>query len=297
MSFWVITDSGLGGLSIAVRCFQMLEVTPKSAEGASGGELVYVNAVPHADRGYNAMAPRDERRDTFRTLLRCVIRDLQPQGVFVACHSLSLFLPELDGKFEGLLDLRGMVEPTLELGRQVLAGTEDELVYFATPSTVAEGVYRNALIAEHPEWAERVHQQACPELASTISADSNGDSARALIEKFAKQALSGVAPEKSVCGILSCTHFGYRADFFRAALAEHCPNPSRILDPNEAAAMELTEMVGTPERFRFISPYQIPEFERQTVSGFLNPVSALVAEGFRNGEVREEWAVMGNREK
>ena len=290
MSFWVITDSGLGGLSIAARCFQMLEVTPKSAAAVSGDELVYVNAVPHKDRGYNTMVSRAERLQTFRGLLQRVNRDLQPQGILVACHSLSLFLPELKDEFGSALDLRGVVEPTRTLGRKILADTEEELMIFATPSTVAESVYKKALTAEHPEWKRRIHEQACPELASAISADAHGDSACSLIEHYVREALARMAPKKSVCGILGCTHYGYRSGFFRAALAKHWPNASQVLDPNEVAAAELAEVLPAAERFCFISPYPIPEFEQQTVSGFLHPVSPTVANGFLNEEVREDWS-------
>jgi glutamate racemase len=291
MSFWVITDSGLGGLSIAARCMQMLEVAPKSAAAISGGELVYVNAVPHEDRGYNTMTSRAGRLKTFRALLQRVNRALQPEGILIACHSLSLFLPELKDEFSSALDLRGVVESTRSLARKTLADTEEELVIFATPATVAESVYKNALTVEHPEWAGRIHEQACPELASALSADAHGDAAHARVEHFVREALARIAPEKPVCGILGCTHYGYRADFFQAALTKHWPNASHVLDPNEAAALELTAMIGTPERFRFISPYPIPEFEMQTVSGFLQPISATVANAFRNGEIREDWSV------
>lgn len=287
---WVITDSGLGGLSIAARCLQILAEFPPAADSNPTGELVYVNAVPRVDRGYNAMPSRQERLRTFRSLLRQVQRELQPQSIFVACHSLSLFLPELQEEFGEGLDLRGVVEPTLDLGRTVLAETEEDLVIFATPSTVAESVYKNALTTEHPEWSGRIHEQSCPELASSISADAEGSSVQALIRRFVQQALARIATERPVSGILGCTHYGYRAELFRAALAEHGPPSSRILDPNASVAAALASMVGRPESFRFISPYPIPEFERQTVSGFLHPISPAAAKGFLNQEVREGWS-------
>ena len=77
----VITDSGLGGLSVCAKLLQLLS-EPAGANypnySAEDLQITYINAVPSNNRGYNSMSGRAEQLKTFEissgTLKRFLLR-------------------------------------------------------------------------------------------------------------------------------------------------------------------------------------------------------------------------------
>ncbi|MEC8543480.1 MAG: hypothetical protein VXY89_07975, partial [SAR324 cluster bacterium] len=86
----VVTDSGLGGLSV---CADLLKAPTGSA--AKNTELLYVNAAPDPRRSYNSMESLAEKQDVFQTFLHRLANSYQPDHIFVACHTLSALLSEI----------------------------------------------------------------------------------------------------------------------------------------------------------------------------------------------------------
>ncbi|MBT4713599.1 MAG: hypothetical protein HOB84_02360, partial [Candidatus Marinimicrobia bacterium] len=58
---WMITDSGLGGLSVCAGLEKALSLNDKGR----GIELLYVNATPDDRIGYNSLNTQQERIDLF----------------------------------------------------------------------------------------------------------------------------------------------------------------------------------------------------------------------------------------
>ena len=85
----VITDSGLGGLSV---CADLLKAPTGPA--AKNIELLYVNAAPDPRRSYNSMESLAEKQEVFQTFLHRLADSYQPDHIFVACHTLSALLPD-----------------------------------------------------------------------------------------------------------------------------------------------------------------------------------------------------------
>ena len=64
----VITDSGLGGLSVCAQLIHLLKnySAPENSDPLSSNlKITYVNAVPSNDRGYNKMSGKKEQIETF----------------------------------------------------------------------------------------------------------------------------------------------------------------------------------------------------------------------------------------
>ena len=68
----VITDSGLGGLSICAQLMRLIKERAKSTLPqlpVDDLHITYVNAVPADERGYNFMSGRAEQLETFEKIL------------------------------------------------------------------------------------------------------------------------------------------------------------------------------------------------------------------------------------
>jgi len=69
----VITDSGLGGLSVCAKLMALLKENAGSGNSANpvdGLKISYINAVPANERGYNSMSGKAEQISTFEKILR-----------------------------------------------------------------------------------------------------------------------------------------------------------------------------------------------------------------------------------
>ena len=90
----LITDSGLGGLSLLGRLTVELE-SIRIQKPEMGINIIYVNAVPRNTYGYNDMDSREERIKVFNDLLEQVEQRYDPKKIYVACGSLSALLNKI----------------------------------------------------------------------------------------------------------------------------------------------------------------------------------------------------------
>lgn len=282
----ILTDSGLGGLNVAAEMLSELQSRPNPLEL----ELLYVNAVPEAERGYNAMSTREERLTVFNQVLENTWRRFQPDLVFVACHSLSVLLPELPFVQRHPERVSGMVA----VSQALLAEASDTpLVLFVTPSTAAEGTYARFL---ESRGTPSFTVQACPELASAISADATGKQADGLIRRFTQEAWAHHEEPESVRVFLGCTHYAFQAPRFVQALQDLGASEVLLLNPNRQAAQALLETLalspgtraGSTSRTCFYTPYRLPEPEARSMQAYLTPLAPELAQAVAEQRVLPE---------
>ena len=137
----LITDSGLGGLSMLARLVILLELQ-RMDQPYLGIEIVYVNAVPRDNYGYNEMSTREEQIKVFNRLLENVGKKYNPDKIYVACGSLSAFMDEVPFAIKHQKIIQGIGETGNNLLKQTIHDHPLEPVFvFATPTTVKEGLY------------------------------------------------------------------------------------------------------------------------------------------------------------
>ena len=69
----VITDSGLGGLSVCAKLmFLLKEHASKEKHSGINLRITYINASPSNDRGYNDMSDIVEQNSAFKKILKNV---------------------------------------------------------------------------------------------------------------------------------------------------------------------------------------------------------------------------------
>jgi glutamate racemase len=280
----VVTDSGLGGLSIMADAAARL----KESGVYKRARLVFFNALFANDSGYNSLPARTDKIRIFGNVLRAIERRFSPDLVLVACNTLSVLLPDTPAAKTVRSPIMGIVEPGAELLAEAWKKSPASAVMlFGTETTIAEGAHRARLV-EMGVPAEKIVVQPCPELASYIENAPDGENTALLISSYVDEALGRLPiPPPPVLVGLVCTHYGYAKGFWKAAFAEKKSDVRAILDPNTRMA-EAVLPRGAAKRFdrtaveaRVVSMVEIAESKRAALGGWLARRSPEVAAAFR----------------
>jgi glutamate racemase len=283
----LITDSGVGGLSVCAYAERFLRVNGIEIPT----QLTYVNASPENDFGYNSMASRKEKLKNFDRFLHIVADRYSPDLIYVACNTLSVLLADTKFSKNGRLPVRGIVETGVNrLLRDLRQFPQSIVAIFGTVTTIEEQTYPD-LLKQNGIHESRIIAQPCPSLADTISEDRQGLDAQKKINKYVRESIerSSLPPTHHLT-YLACTHYGYRKEFFSTAFDEHGIH-TKILNPNEFV---IDDLFGSSERnltdlrqkggidVEFVTRYKIPETALKTISFFLEEVSPKTIQAFTN---------------
>lgn len=279
-----ITDSGVGGLSVCA------EVEARLCDSPAGEdlEILYLNAALQDDYSYNAMPTRQAKLEAFDRFLQNARGRYQPDILFIACNSLSVLFEDPYFDRHRDIPIEGIVQAgAAQLARALDRDPNASFIVFATPTTVEEGTYSQALYARGASGGQVV-QQACPGLPDAISNDASGGQARALLSRFVPEALEQFESTPArVRAFLGCTHYGYQAELFTELLRASVKDV-QMLNPNRAAAADVLRQIPSGQRrgvtrYRFISPYAIPDKPLRSLSYYLGeraPETLAALKGF-----------------
>ena len=270
----VITDSGVGGLSVVAYAERFIR-THGFSEPV---RLTFANAAPANDYGYNTMPSSAVKIETFARFLRNVTERYAPDGIYVACNTLSVLLPDTP---QPAVPVKGIVETGVSLLVDALdANPEAVAIIFATQTTIDSGTYARSLEARGID-AARIVSQACPGLADTISEDREGSKAEEEIRKWVATAVAKMPRRDApVVVCLACTHYGYRKNVFEAALGN-----ATVINPNERAVDDLFDHGGDDHRdvdVEFVTRYALPEATVETLAWLLQDISPRTVAAMRD---------------
>lgn len=123
--------------------------------------------------------------------------------------------------------------------------------------------------------------QACPGLADTISGDREGAKAEAEIRRWVAEAMEKLPRrDAAIVACLACTHYGYRKDFFAAALGD----AAKVINPNESAVGDLFDHGGSIHdvEVEFVTRYAIPQTTIDTLTWLLHDISPRTVAALRD---------------
>ncbi len=226
----VITDSGVGGLSV------MSDIASKLKESGSfkSVDLIFANALFDSESGYNSLQTREEKIDMFNRVLNGIDAKYDPDLIFVACNTLSVLINATDFNIQqGNPPVIGIIDPGINLISQRLHKNQNSsVIIFGTETTIEEGTHKEALLAmEYDE--NRIINMACPQLQSFIEQNPSGEETDLLITYYLSEAVNKIKDTGQVVDIsLNCTHFGYSYHLWEEALNNSVNNPGEVLDPN-----------------------------------------------------------------
>ncbi len=228
----VVTDSGLGGLSVfAAIATGLARTCPWS-----GVDLVYFNAWPEKDRGYNHYPDMAHKSRVFDNALAAMAR-LRPDALVIACNTLSVIYPYTDFSKTS----PGPVHDIIDQGVDMIAAAltrdpETGVILFSTPTTAESRIHVQGLVRKGIA-PDRIVNQGCVNLAGTIERNPFDPDLPAMIQDNVDQAMaSGAGQFRQVAAGLCCTHFGYCRKLFSSAIAGHTGRPPLILTPNQILA-------------------------------------------------------------
>jgi glutamate racemase len=223
----VVTDSGLGGLSICAAIEQGL----RGAGQAGHVRLTYVNAWPFEDRGYNDLPDAAARARVFDAAL-ARMSAMRPDRILIACNTLSILYPHTSFSRQPPVAVQGIVGAGVDLFAERL--TEDpaaSIVLTGTKTTIESGVHRDSLLRRGID-PGRIAAVSWHGLAGAIERDVDGPRTAALLDACAARAAEAAPRGATLFAGLCCTHYGYVAVRIVDAIARRTGRRVRALDPN-----------------------------------------------------------------
>jgi glutamate racemase len=275
----VITDSGLGGLSICAG----IEHTLREAASRPEVRITYVNAWPEEGRGYNDLPDMASRARAFDRAL-AAMDALRPDLILIACNTLSIVYELTAHRARAAVPVEGIVDAGIDLFAAALTGsTGAALVLLGTKTTIASGVHRARLV-ERGIVAARVGAASCHGLATAIERGPSSEATSLLVATCARDAAAAAPPGEPLFAALCCTHYGLVAGRLVAGLREATGRRVEALDPNRSLAEAVTRRVlsGSPAGrgtigLEMLSKVEIPRKMRQGFATVIAPLSAPTA--------------------
>ena len=291
----VVTDSGLGGLSILAEAVERT----KDWRGFQKAHFIFFNALFSNQGGYNSLKSLQEKVSIFQSALTSLEKNYQPDLILIGCNTLSSIFEDTAHSQQIKIPVVGIIDSSVELIAQNLkAHPESKVILFATQTTVSQGSHKDRL-AGKGFLPERIICQACPDLVNYIERDYEGDQTEMLIFAYVDEALQKIGPRRDPLFVsLNCTHYGYSIDLWRKAFADLGVKPLAFLNPNSKMIdflfpAKLRNRYERTETFaRVVSMVEIGQEKIASIGTYLNKHSPETAQALMNYELREnlfEW--------
>ena len=281
----VVTDSGLGGLSVAADLAARL---PKSGIVRSA-RIVFVNAEPDAKWGYNDLKNDADKVRIFDGFLSAMEKRYRPDLVLIACNTLSTVWPRTAHAKAGGVETVEIVGLGADLIRKELAAKpEATALVFATKTTIESGAHKGLLVTSGVA-PDRVVGESCPKLAGAIERGVESPETAGYVKSFVEEALAKRERKDGPLVVsLNCTHYPYVKPLWeRTFAAEGYPGVT-ILDPNPL----MTDVVlaeGGSKRFprtkvtvEAVSRIPIDEATRKNLGALLRATSPETADALEH---------------
>ena len=241
----VVTDSGLGGLSVVADLASRL---PPSGIVRSA-RVVFVNALLDDAIGYNDLKHEADKVRVFDAALAAMESRYRPDLILVACNTLSVFYEKTEHARLGATETVSIVPMGVDLIENAMRETPAATtLIFATKGTIDSGAHRRLLVEKGvPDG--KIVGQACPKLTGAIERGAHGDETAARILGFVEEAVRKLpAKDGPLVVSLNCTHFGYARPLWEETFARLGYPGVKVLDPNPLMA-DLVLREGAPRRY------------------------------------------------
>ncbi|HUW92775.1 MAG TPA: aspartate/glutamate racemase family protein [Bacteroidales bacterium] len=225
----VITDSGLGGLSV------MDDIAGKMKDSGCFQKvnLVFVNALFDENTGYNTLQTKKEKTDILNKVLTAIEENYHPDAILIACNTLSVIYPETDFINRSGTPVIGIVDAGVKLiSEKMKNDPASSVIIFGTETTIEENSHKNSLLKLNIS-GDRIITKACPQLQSYIEQDPASEETEMLISVYMNEALEEIGKsDESVYISLNCSHFGYSEKLWAKAIDNSPYKSGGILNPN-----------------------------------------------------------------
>lgn len=272
----VVTDSGLGGLSVCAEVEKNLREFPKYETV----DLTFFNALKGKESGYNRMNTLEEKTRVFNSALEGMKKLYQPDVILIACNTLSVVYPFTDFAKSTDTFVLGIVKLGVNAIFQKLSSDDSSVVIlFGTPTTISSGEHKKSLMKLGID-EKRIISQPCMLLESEIQTNPSGENAREMISQFAAEAKEKISIDfQNVYAALCCTHYGYSINIFEEELQNVFVDRVEIINPNIrmsnpfCADKKNNIMSKTKIEVNVVSKVEILEEEKESIGELIRPIS------------------------
>jgi glutamate racemase len=252
----IVTDSGLGGLSITADIYEWLS----QQHLFRPVEFYFINALPKEGMGYNQMPDESTKIKTFNRVLANIVQKYCPDFIVVACNTLSVLLSktELYQKNPGIyIDvISPALAPILGFAKNF---PNAYLIIFGTNTTIKNDMYKRFLIKNGIS-ADQIVLQSCSTLASEIEKDAGSSTVNELIHQCVHSAFHKVRnPCDILLVVLACTHYGFVFDIFKKYLLQE-GSQTIFINPNEYLVTHIIQKMSSEIRLG-VTPGQLITFD------------------------------------
>jgi len=224
----VITDSGLGGLSVLGELERRIKENPIF----ENAELIFFNALFSPDYGYNSMKSLSEKARVFNNALNSMCKNYNPDLILIACNTLSVIYPQTKFAKNPKTKVVGIVESGVSLFKNNLLNTDATLILFGTPTTINSNVYKNELIKAGIS-VNKIINEPCLKLETAIQNNPSSEETKNMISCFVSETLQKMdSISNTVFAGLCCTHYGYCENVFLEELSNQLKTKIITLNPN-----------------------------------------------------------------
>lgn len=280
----LVTDSGLGGLSVAA---DLTERLPESGVFDSA-RVIFFNSLFHNRSGYNSLKKVSDKVRIFDIALNAMADKYNPDLLLIACNTLSVLYDKTDFAKSAPFPVIGIVETGVDLiAEQFDVSADAKAIIFATKTTIASGAHKKQLM-EQGISGDRIIGQPCHGLAGSIERGYDSEKTIGYIDKFVNEALQRVDGEEPVFASFNCTHYGYAAQQFRDAFAAQGYPDITLLDPNPKMAdflfadSLLNRYDSTKTSIELVSRVTISEKKMGSLGALMESISPRTADALRN---------------
>lgn len=227
----LITDSGLGGVAVCADIEQRL----RSEHPFRNVKIIFCNALPESDYGYNSMGSTAEKVRIFSDALSGMTKWYAPDIILIACNTLSVLYDQTEYSRNAAIPVISIVETGVRLMNGFMTQNPSaSVIIFGTETTIEADSHRS-LLREQGISDGRIVTQACPDLAGEIQSDAGSDAVSTMIGFYADEAAAKLRSDTGpVAASLCCTHYGYSAEQFRNALTQSVRNEVTLIDPTRS---------------------------------------------------------------
>ena len=279
----LITDSGLGGISVVAGIDSILESNKIFAKA----EITFCNALPSAGFRYNELPDAKSKAQVFSGMLEKMQELYHPDVILIACNTLSVVyqLTEFAGKTT--VPVMGIVE----LGAKTIADSlkahpNSSVLILGTETTIQSDAYRQNLLRYGID-SSAIESKACPNLESEIQVDPSSDMTANLIDFYIDEVSDHFKNNNGVCfASLCCTHYGFASDVFQKKLNAVCKK-AVIINPNATMINTFSDammpyLVNSTTTVTVCSQAALSAEERESIAKLVRPVSKQTADALIN---------------
>lgn len=286
----VVTDSGLGGLSVAAGLENIL-TKGKAFEEVN---LIFVNALPSAQLKYNSLKSSEEKAIVFSQVLSGIEKTYNPDIILIACNTLSVVYNLTDFSKSSKVLVVGIVESGVNLFKEKLKNINDKIVILGTETTIASNAHKEMLM-KNKILEKQIINQACPNLETEIQNNPESDMVSSMLDFYGDEILTGLdSSTKKIYAGLCCSHYGYSKDLFQKILSEKTKKVVEVLNPNDrmiglfARKKFYNRCKKTKMQITIVSQVEIADEEKLSISKLIKNESKQTSEALNNYQLRND---------